>query len=161
MLIGKDVLIADLVTAYQKDCQGTNRADAASLYQVLLSELSDHEIRRLREDPDLIERVRQIANYQTAGLMSILQSDFQLSFQHLYGECFVDFEKVAQSIPDWVHVDHGGWEFTALDVNFNLWARKFLLQEVRVNLWIRFFEEQKKRIQSAKKVADLAAPGYL
>lgn len=159
MLVGKDVLILEMVTAYKRDCQGTIKMDAEGVFQSLLNMLNHAEIRMLREHEDLIERVREIANYKTSALLQALQEDFDMKVTYAMGVSYLDADEVLKRVPDWADNDHCGWDFDPIGGQYNYWARGFLMQEVQVNLWIRFFEEQKKRSQKEAKKVDLLSTG--
>jgi len=158
MLLNKKVLVDEMVAAHGP----TVRTAEVSVFQALLNKLADREVRMLRSETDLIERVRQIANYDTSGLLKVLKNDFSLGIEHVAIDCsgtevFIDIEKLIDIIPDWVDNEHCGWAFNLGRIQFPVWARQFLMQEVQINLWIRFFENRKRVLATTRGTA----PGYM
>ena len=120
------------------------------VFRRLIEDLSGKELRILRRNQDLIERVTEISRMSVSRMLDTLKEDYSLEIHDCdTGEIWVDASDVNKEFsPEWTKSEHSGWflEFDARferGEHFDVWATRFLMKEVRINIWLRYMEYKK------------------
>ncbi len=114
-------------------------------YRELLDGFSGQELRVLRENPDLVSRVKEIAKMSVTQVLTELREEYSLEVdQYEEGSRWINTEKLDGAIPEWFYSDSWGEHVSAREGEFMGWSRNFLVQDVRINIWVRYLQQEKR-----------------
>ena len=123
----------------------------SKMFSGLLDTLGVKELRILKKNEDLIDRVMEICKFTKMGLLKTIRNDYKFEIQNCQnGDVWLEAgDSVEELTPSWIRkgqLPYAGWYLTFNGDNdtFSPWARSMLLQEVRVNLWVRYMEHKIK-----------------
>lgn len=130
----------------------------SEVFNDLLDTLSVKELKILKRQEDLIERVVEICKMTKIVLLKTIREDYGFDVQNCNnGDIWIDAsEDVANLTPEWIkkgQLPYSGWylTFNGDDNEFMPWARNMLLQEVRINGWTRYMEHKLDVAATGKK----------
>lgn len=136
------------------------------IFNELLEPLPLKELKILRKNPDLLERVWAICTYTKHGLREHIRDCHAFGIvEGAAGDVWVESKIPDALIPGWISTDledgkvklpFAGWylTFSRKDNAFEPWARSLLLQEVRTNLWMRYMEHKLETASGRKNPFD-------
>jgi hypothetical protein len=118
----------------------------------LLDRLSLQELKILKKNDDLMDRVTEICKMTSSQLMGCLRDEYGFEINDCQnGDLWIDAGDANEPfVSDWVKeikLPHDGWYVTTdpktegID-QFVPWARNLLMQEVRVNAALRYFKHK-------------------
>lgn len=129
--------------------------DAGNDFRKLIDDLTIMELGILKQDEDLIQRVKDILKLDAEGLREHMVKVWGLLAESCQNDdWWIDIENIREQCPKWSRAIIEGHYIDGND--FVDWGQKWLMREVRVNLNIKYIEwlreEKKKKI--SKELAD-------
>ena len=136
----------------------------SEVFNGLLNSLSVRELKVLKKNGDLIERVVEICKLTKMGLLKTIRGDYGFDIQNCEnGDVWISAaEDVENLTPEWItkgQLPFHGWylSFNGEDNTFVPWAQNMLLQEVRINGWQRYMEHKLEIATSNKNPFEIGA----
>jgi hypothetical protein len=130
MLANKGVIVANLAV--------TN--GGGNGFRHLISHLSLRELHTLRQNKDLIERIKKITKMDAEDLREYMVKNWGLTVESCQNQdWWVDIESIRKTCPKWARAVVEGHYIDSTD--FIKWGCERLMEEVRVNLNIRYIQE--------------------
>lgn len=116
------------------------------VFKDILECLSLKELTILRDQPDLIKRIKTLTGMTSSDFLKVITEDYGItSDDTCVGDIWLGLSKLEDKIPSWFTTNHCGWYLSVQDGEFQEWAREFLLQEIIINIWIRYIEDKNKK----------------
>jgi hypothetical protein len=129
--------------------------DAGNDFRKLIDDLTLVELRILKQDEDLIQRVKDILELDAEGIREHMVKVWGLSAESCQNDdWWIDIENIREQCPKWSRAIIEGHYIDG--DTFVKWGQKWLLQEVRVNINIKYIAELRdaKKKKAVKELED-------
>ena len=121
----------------------------SKIFSSLLDSLGIKDLKILKKNDDLVERVVEICKMSKMKLLMEIRDKYNFDVQNCSnGDIWIDGDDAVEGLtPDWIkkgQLPYSGWylKFNGEDNEFEPWARNMLFQEVRINMWLRYMEHK-------------------
>lgn len=138
----------------------------SKVFNSLLDPLSIKELKILKKNEDLIERVTDICKMSKMKLLVEIRDKYGFEVSNCQnGDVWIDGAASNEGLtPDWIkkgQLPFSGWymRFNGDDSEFVPWARNMLFQEVRINMWLRYMEHKLDKVSTKSNPFELEQQG--